>query len=279
MITDGQTNFVFLADTLAYKYPEFAKDFVSKLIQEGIPYAILPNTNDVWAVDYMPIQVSETKFIRFTYKPDYLVTNKKLAKSISDVDSICGQIGIKTIKSDLIVDGGNISKGNDKVLMTTKVFIENRTVPEQELIDRIQNLLEINKLIFIPVEKGDWLGHADGLARFASQDTVLINDFGLDEQKTYINLLAALHNSGLKWKGFPNDCFRNDDYDDAAGLYLNYLELTDHILMPVFGREADQPAIEIAKEIFQGKKVIPVMSNEPAKDTGIINCLTWNIKK
>lgn len=77
MITDSQTNFVFIADTLSAKYPEFAKEFVSKLEQAKIPFDVLPKTKDVWAVDYMPIQVSENKFVRFTYKPDYLISTKK----------------------------------------------------------------------------------------------------------------------------------------------------------------------------------------------------------
>lgn len=77
MITDSETNFVFIADTLSPKYPEFAKEFKSKLGQAKIPFGVLPNTKDVWAVDFMPIQVSESKFVRFTYKPDYLISTKK----------------------------------------------------------------------------------------------------------------------------------------------------------------------------------------------------------
>lgn len=47
MIRDGQTNFVFIADKLTTKYPEFAKEFVTQLEREKIPIGILPNTKDV----------------------------------------------------------------------------------------------------------------------------------------------------------------------------------------------------------------------------------------
>lgn len=279
MIPDSQTNFVFLADTLSKKYPEFAKEFVSKLRLAKVPFGILPNTKDVWAVDYMPIQVSEKKFVRFTYKPDYLTSTKKWSRTISDVDAICKAIGIETTKSDIILDGGNISKWYDKVLMTTKVFIENKNIPELELIDQLKNLLEVNDLLFVPVEKDDWLGHSDGMARFISNDTVLINDFSREEQKDYIDFLGALHNAGLKWTVFPFDIYDNEDVNDAAGLYLNYLELKDHIFLPIFDKKTNNQAIEKAKEIFPNKDIITIKSNQPAKDTGIINCLTWNIKK
>ncbi|WP_332914647.1 agmatine deiminase family protein [Algoriphagus boritolerans] len=132
---------------------------------------------------------------------------------------------------------------------------------------------------FVPVEKGDWLGHVDGMARFIANDTVLINDFSKEEQKDYIDFLGALHNSGLKWKTFPFNPYDNEDFDDAAGLYLNYLELENHLVLPIFGKGTDKSAIEKSKEIFHDKQIITVRSNEPAKHTGIINCLTWNIKK
>jgi len=279
MIIDCQTNFIFIADTLSSKYSGFAKEFVSKLEEAKISFGILPKTKDVWAVDYMPVQISEDKFIRFTYKPDYLTSSKKWRSTISDADLICDSIGIQTIKSDIIVDGGNISKWNDRVLMTTKVFSENKNIPELELIERLKNLLEINDLFFVPVEKGDWLGHVDGMARFIASDTVLINDFSKEEQKDYIDFLGALHNSGLKWTTFPFDPYDNEDFDDAAGLYLNYLELEKHIVLPIFGKRTDNKAIEKSKELFPDKEIIAVKSNEPAKHNGIINCLTWNIKK
>jgi hypothetical protein len=31
--------------------------------------------------------------------------------------------------------------------------------------------VEVNHLLFVPIEKGDWLGHADGMSRFIANDT------------------------------------------------------------------------------------------------------------
>lgn len=278
MIRDNQTNCVFIADTLFSKYSNFSKEFVYKLKKEKIPLKIIPNTKDIWAVDYMPIQVSEKKFVRFTYKPDYLISTKKWSKTISNVDAICNKLNIKTIKSDIILDGGNISKWSDKVLMTTKIFIENKKIPELELIERLKNLLEVNKLFFVPVEKNDWLGHIDGMARFINKNTVLINDLSNKKQNDYIDFLAALHNSGLKWKIFPFDAYNNKNYDDVTGLYLNYLELEHYLILPIFEKDTDNDAIERSKELFPNKKIITINSNQLAKQTGLINCLSWNIK-
>ncbi|MEB2777629.1 agmatine deiminase family protein [Algoriphagus sp. D3-2-R+10] len=279
MIIDEQTNFVYLADCLPDTYPAFAKDLVEQFSDNGIPFGFLPETKGAWAVDYMPIQVSENKFVRFLYKPDYLISASKWSKTISDVDTVCEKIGIKTIKSNINLDGGNISKWKNRVLITTKVFLENRTLSELDLIEQLKNILEVNEIIFVPVEKDDWLGHADGMARFIDADTVLINEYKHNNPVNYIDFLSALHNAKLSWKTMPFTSHSNKDPDDAAGLYLNYLELENHVFLPTFNQESDQLAIDRIKELFPLKKIIPILGTQPAKDTGVINCLTWNIRK
>ena len=57
MITDSQTNLLYLADTLPKNYPIFYERFEKLLIENKINFKLLPNTKDVWAVDYMPIQI------------------------------------------------------------------------------------------------------------------------------------------------------------------------------------------------------------------------------
>lgn len=85
MMTDSQTNF----------YQRFDK----VLANNNIEFVLLPQTKDVWAVDYMPIQSELDKFVRFVYNPSYLQT-KKLFRTISDVDLICNEIGVNTFKTD-----------------------------------------------------------------------------------------------------------------------------------------------------------------------------------
>ena len=107
MIADNQTNFLYLADSLPKKYPKFYKQFEKILTDYKIKFALLPNTKDVWSVDYMPIQIDLNKFVRFIYNPSYL-QSKKYQKTISDVDVICNEIGIDAFKINVVVDGGKI---------------------------------------------------------------------------------------------------------------------------------------------------------------------------
>jgi len=47
MITDSQTNFLYLADTLPKNYPDFYNRFEKVLTDCNINFALLPKTKDV----------------------------------------------------------------------------------------------------------------------------------------------------------------------------------------------------------------------------------------
>ncbi len=67
MIADNKTNFLYLADTLPKKYSNFYQQFEKVLKECNINFQLLPQTKDVWAVDYMPIQIAEINlFALFT---------------------------------------------------------------------------------------------------------------------------------------------------------------------------------------------------------------------
>jgi agmatine deiminase len=51
------------------------------------------------------------------------------------------------------------------------------------------------------------------------------------------------------------------------------------IFVPTFKRKEDDKVIRQFEDIFSDTTIVPVESNELSKDGGIINCVTWNIKK
>ena len=104
MIIDHQTNFLYLSDLLPTQHPEFFKRFEAVLNECGIPFELLPDTKDIWAMDYMPIQTQQNEFIQFRYEPDYLMDTPENKATISNVDSICKSIRIKPIKSNFNLD-------------------------------------------------------------------------------------------------------------------------------------------------------------------------------
>lgn len=277
MITDLETNQLYLADCLPKKQPEFFRRFEIVLNRCNIPFQFLPNTKDIWAVDYMPVQINNSKFIQFTYNPDYL-EGKKYQKTISDVDSICKSIGIAAQKSDLLIDGGNISRTKDKVLMCDKVFHENKHMPENKLIKQLKDLFEVDKLYFVPWDKKDIIGHVDGMARFIDEDRVLINGYTGENRELQLSLRTSLHNADLDWIELPFHIPKGAPSISAEGLYLNYLQMEQAVIVPIFNSEYDEIALRILEDVFRGQRIETVDSTEVAKEGGVLNCISWNIK-
>jgi len=59
---------------------------------------------------------------------------------------------------------------------------------------------------------------------------------------------------------------------------LNYLQMEQAIFVPVFDRAEDENVLKILEKVFQGQKIIPVISNEIGIHGGGLNCITWNLK-
>lgn len=277
MIMDNTTNNLYLADCLRNKQPEFFQRFEIVLNRCNIPFQFLPNTKDIWAVDYMPVQINKSKFIQFTYNPDYLEGNK-YQKTISDVDAICKSIGIAAQKSDLLIDGGNISRTKDKVLMCDKVFHENKHISEKSLIKQLKDLFEVDKLFFVPWDKKDIIGHVDGMARFINDYTVLVNAYTDEDREIQLSLRSSLHNAGLDWIELPFHIPKGSPSISAEGLYLNYLQMEQAVIVPIFNSKYDDIALRIFEDVFKGQKIETVDSTEVAKDGGVLNCISWNIR-
>ena len=53
-----------------------------------------------------------------------------------------------------------------------------------------------------------------------------------------------------------------------------YFEM--RIFFPVFGVDTDSKAIDTAQNIFN-KTIVPVNINEIAKQSGVLNCISWEI--
>jgi agmatine deiminase len=237
----------------------------------------LPQTKDVWAVDYMPIQTDLNKFIRFVYNPSYL-QSKKYLKTISDVDEICKAIGIETFKTDIIIDGGNVTRWTNKVIMTDRVFKDNPTFERKQLIRELYELLQVDKIYFVPEQPGDFTGHSDGMVRFVDENTVIINDYKQEKEEFYRAFEIAIHNTGLDYITIPYNVYDNKSNDHANGDYINYLQMENTVIIPTFDIKEDELAVRQLETIFTGQNIQTVESNEIAYDGGILNCITWNIK-
>jgi agmatine/peptidylarginine deiminase len=284
MIIDNETDFVYFSELLKFdrKFPGISSSITSILDKYNIRYDFIKGTNDVWARDYMPIQVTKDKLIEYRYDPDYLQGITKGRRDLKTyTDIVCDSLKLKTIKTDILLDGGNVIKGSSSVILTDKIVEENKWhYKRQPLIEKLKQLFEVEKVILIPWDKEEDYGHADGMVRFINDNTVLVNaDFDHYPSDFRNKFFNALEKNNISYEKLR---FKTSKNYKIFWAYLNYLQMADIILLPKFGIEEDEEALVQFKSFFpeyaSRDRIKQVYANSLAKEGGAFNCITWNIK-
>lgn len=276
MVTDTQTNTLYLADVLPRKFPRFYAELDNLLNGLNINIRRLPYSKDIWAVDYMPVQIDHNDFVQFLYNPDYLKP-KKWHKTISDGAQIAESLGITPKASALILDGGNVVNSSNKVILCDKVLKENKSFSRLDILSELKCIFCLDEAFLIPQQPGDFIGHADGMIRFIDDHTVLINDYSREKGSYQDNVKAAIKATGLDSVTLPYNPYQNKTMTQANGIYINYLQMEDLIVMPIYGMQEDHEAFRLMEAMFPDSTIATIDCNDIANHGGVLNCISWNI--
>lgn len=261
------------------KSSEYLQDFQNiqiALDKHGIAFQFLENTKDIWCRDYMPVKRPDGKFVQFKYEPSYLDDTPKLR---TDTSKVIKDMGLDIVPCPLNVDGGNIERIGNTVIMTDRVIDENPGLTKEEIHQRLEDVLQ-SKVFLIKAyhEITDFTGHIDGMMRFKDARTLLGNDRSNDFKYIQKGIEKLLNQSGLNYIDAP--CFipkKRESEDSAIGIYINYLKVENLILIPKFEIEEnkDEEALIFFKNQFPDYKVEAVNIDEIAKRGGLLNCVSW----
>lgn len=276
MISDWQTNKIYFSELLETKFPKCFSNIMESLKGLKVEPKFLEKTKDIWARDYMPIQINDKKFIEYRYDPGYLQGNWKGSRDLKTYpDIVCDSINLPTEKSDLIMDGGNFVKSSDCVILTEKIVKENRLFySKADLIKKLHDTFQVDKVVLIPPDKLDVYGHADGMIRFIDNSTVLINHFYINDSVIQHRLKeAGLKSEPLNYKKRTND--------KLNWAYINFLQTKDLILLPKFDIDEDFEAYQQIENYYPDYKgkIAQVEMTEIVENEGALNCITWTIKE
>jgi len=277
-IMNSGEQIVYLSELLNEKYPETCNRLLQILKKHNVKYAFLKGTKDIWCRDYMPVQTESGKFIQFKYNPSYLIGNKEWEKSRSNVKEVCRMNNIHAQSSDINLDGGNVLICEGRAIISDRVFSENPIKSKQELIDELGKLLECEIIIIkaLNSKDEDFTGHADGMVRFVNKNTILGNRLADDYKYIQEDRRKIIEKYNLKYIDMP--FFTTDNRDSAIGIYVNYLEVNNLIVLPVFGRDEDKQAVDIIQKAFPDKVIETIDYNEVAQEGGLLNCTTWVVR-
>lgn len=267
---------VYLSELLMSKFPETCKNLIAILEKHNVKYSFIKGTKDIWCRDYMPVQTESGKFIQFRYEPSYLKGKKEWEDSRSDVKEICQLNNIDATFSDINLDGGNVLICDGRAILSDRIFSENPDYEKDSLINELSKLLEC-EIIIIPAQKGDYTGHADGMVRFVDRNTILGNKLADEYKYWQKGMQKVIDTYNLTYIDVP---FITDIKDpkhpgSAIGIYVNYLEVNDLIVMPIFNRDEDRQVLEILQRTFPNKIIETIDYNDVAKEGGLLNCTTW----
>ena len=269
LITDINTNIVY--------FSEWIKDFqcydvISRALDKyKIKHGLLPFTKDIWARDYMPIQISDSEFVQYCYNPDYLQKQKGY---ITDPTMCCKYLNIETVETDIIIDGGNVIKCKDSIIMTDKILYKNPTYSKPDLIQHLESLFQA-ELILIPWDKNEPYGHADGMVRFVEGKKVLLNNY-MDFDKSLRNRLM---NTLSPYFDIIELYYDVQKHSDLSWTYINFLQVGNLILLPAIGADEDEQAYVQLQEIYKEYHIEQIDVLSIVKMGGALNCISWNIKQ
>lgn len=269
---------VYFSEELKNRHPAICDKLTQILNKHNIKYSFLKATKDIWCRDYMPVQTPSGKLIQFTYNPSYLRGNKEWEDSRSDVKEVCRLNNIEALFSDINLDGGNVLICNGRAIISDRIFSENPNRDKDELVKELTKLLEC-EIIIIPAQKSDMTGHADGMVRFVNRDTILCNNLDVEYKYWREGMQKVIEKYGLKYINMPFFEPKDSKHPlSAVGIYVNYLEVNNLIVLPVFGRDEDKQAIDIIQKTFPNKVIETIDYNDVALEGGLLNCTTWVIK-
>jgi agmatine deiminase len=278
MITDPETNVVYISNLLEPRYSGLVESLRAILSDHGIPLKVIQGTREIWCRDFMPVQLGTGEFVQFHYKPDYLKGYEQWRTIPSDIEPLPEVERCAT--SEIVLDGGNVVGWGGRCIVTDKVVRENPGIGRGELLGTLRDLLRVEDLIVIPSEPYDVLGHADGVVRFLDEGIVVINDYSKLNPSYEKRLKSVLRRARLRWVEVPYRPIdgQRGELPPAFGNYVNFLRVGDLVILPDYGITEDKEARRIIEQVLSGTAVAQVDCSGLSMEGGALHCVTWIIE-
>ena len=270
MVTDSPTDAVFFSAWLPGL--ECWKDIRAALEQFHVPYGLLSDTRDYWVRDFMPVQLSPDVYLQYVYIPDYL---RDSAVYRTD-GAVCFEklklSDVRVTKTDVVLDGGNVIKCGDSVIMTDKIFYENRNYDKVALMNELERCFGA-ELVVIPWDHHERYGHADGMVRYLGDGRVLLTNYGDFDPGLAEKLLKVLS----RRYEVTELCYPVGKPSPYNWAYINYLQVGEVILLPRLDMKEDGMAYERFRALFPQASIGQVGVKSLVRRGGALNCVSWNI--
>jgi agmatine deiminase len=299
LLPEVQRNLATIALTIARYEPvtmlvrdedyEIAKKFVGSSVE-----LIVHPLDDLWMRDTGPVFVKtkaggkagiDFNFNGWGEKQDF-DDDAEVARFVSS------KAGVKTLETDLVLEGGGIEVDGDGTAIITEscVLNSNRNpgITKSACESELKRLLGLEKIIWLPGIKGKDItdGHTDFYARFAKPGVVVAgydpdpNSFDHAVTRRHLKILkTATDAKGRKLDVVvleaPSTVREKYASDDFAAGYINFYVCNGAVVMPEFGdAKADRKAKEKLQALFARREIVQINIDGIAAGGGGIHCTT-----
>ncbi|MDD3407402.1 MAG: agmatine deiminase family protein [Methanomicrobium sp.] len=248
--------------------------------------------SDVWFRDYGPLFVVNRKeknaaivdwiFDAWGGKYDEL-------KKDSIIPSFIGKkLGLEVFTPGIVLEGGSIDVNGKGTLLTTRQCLLNKNrnphLSKEEIEEYLDEYLGASNIIWLNegIEGDDTDGHIDDIARFVNDDTVICaveDDKTSDNYRILIENYEILKNSAtednrpLNVIPVPMPGIIDPEIPLPAS-YTNFYIGNSVVLVPVFGTENDEKALEILRDVFPKRNVKGIDCRAMVYGLGTIHCIS-----
>ena len=204
------------------------------------------------------------------YDFPYLLNKESDKYYITDGAKVSNEKYLSFDKTDLIIDGGNMVRAGDYLIMTEKILFENPLMSASEIIEEMERLTNLH-LLLLPWDRVEKYGHSDGIVRCIDSHKVLMTNYG-DFDKSFADEFKSRLMGHFEVKILE---YNVPHLNSLSWSYINYLEVGNVIIVPALGIPEDKQALSQIKKFFPHKNVVHLRMEEVVKRGGALNCLTW----
>ncbi len=188
-----------------------------------------------------------------------------------------------------VLEGGSIDVNGAGTVLTTESCLlnanRNPKLDRSQIEEKLRACLGVSQVLWLGdgIEGDDTDGHVDDITRFVSRDTVVTaveddeNDPNFEPLQANLERLRRMELSdGTPLRvitlPMPPRIMRQGIRLPAS--YANFYIANELVLLPIYRDSNDQWAESVLKEVFPGRRIVPIDCRELIWGLGAFHCLT-----
>ena len=254
-------------------------------------------TDDAWVRDHGPIFLvrdrdrrRERAIVDFRFDAWGGKYDARLDDAITPALEKAGLFTCPMSHDSLVLEGGAVETDGSGTLLATRGSIicdrRNPCLDQNDIEQRLSDTLGLDRFLWIECDGlhgDDTDGHIDTLARFADASTILHASCSpqhpdhpvLARLKTQLGALRQRDGSPYRLIPLPCPGIHMDSGNRLLpASYANFLVTNSAVLQPVYAQDNDAEVIDIMKQAFPDRQIVPIDSRALIEQNGSIHCAT-----